>query len=181
MNWNRGRLISCACWFGLIHWTTGDFWFLIPARIYSSFHAAQRQFSTPASRNGHRYPPSRPFSCIPNQPWAIHSWPTSSLRPLQGTRQVSLFSLPPIISSPDVVILEFLISLQTLAADKTLSQPERLMASLITGRELKTKWRSKAYVPCWENTLWSLELLQRPVNPKLDEGFSAFWKKKILL
>ncbi|WVO24261.1 uncharacterized protein IAS62_005625 [Cryptococcus decagattii] len=38
----------------------------------------------------------------------------------------------------------FLISLQTLAADKTLSQPERLMASLITGREMKTKWRSKA-------------------------------------
>ncbi|XAO26843.1 hypothetical protein I312_105684 [Cryptococcus bacillisporus CA1280] len=38
----------------------------------------------------------------------------------------------------------FLISLQTLAADKTLSQPERLMASLITGRKMKTKWRSKA-------------------------------------
>ncbi|WVQ92143.1 hypothetical protein IAS59_005951 [Cryptococcus gattii] len=38
----------------------------------------------------------------------------------------------------------FLISLQTLAGDKTLSQPERLMASLITGREMKTKWRSKA-------------------------------------
>ncbi|KIR32027.1 hypothetical protein I352_05656 [Cryptococcus deuterogattii MMRL2647] len=41
----------------------------------------------------------------------------------------------------------FLISLQTLAADKTLSQPERLMASLITGREMKTKWRSKAITP----------------------------------
>ncbi|KAL0242199.1 hypothetical protein I308_105828 [Cryptococcus tetragattii IND107] len=40
----------------------------------------------------------------------------------------------------------FLISLQTLAADKTLSQPERLMASLITGREMKTKWRSKAFL-----------------------------------
>ncbi|OWZ26235.1 hypothetical protein C361_07067 [Cryptococcus neoformans Tu259-1] len=42
---------------------------------------------------------------------------------------------------------EFLISLQTLAADKTLSHPERLMASLITGREMKTKWRSKAITP----------------------------------
>ncbi|WVQ83491.1 hypothetical protein IAT38_005632 [Cryptococcus sp. DSM 104549] len=42
---------------------------------------------------------------------------------------------------------EFFLALQELAADKSLNQQERLMASLVTGRELKTKWRSKALVP----------------------------------
>ncbi|WVW79847.1 hypothetical protein I302_101817 [Kwoniella bestiolae CBS 10118] len=42
---------------------------------------------------------------------------------------------------------EFFVALQALAADKSLSQQERLMASVITARELKTKWRSKALVP----------------------------------
>nr|XP_018264314.1 uncharacterized protein I303_02479 [Kwoniella dejecticola CBS 10117]OBR86472.1 hypothetical protein I303_02479 [Kwoniella dejecticola CBS 10117] len=42
---------------------------------------------------------------------------------------------------------EFFIALQALAADRSLSQQERLMASVITARELKTKWRSKALVP----------------------------------
>nr|XP_031857373.1 uncharacterized protein CI109_007237 [Kwoniella shandongensis]KAA5524445.1 hypothetical protein CI109_007237 [Kwoniella shandongensis] len=42
---------------------------------------------------------------------------------------------------------EFFIALQALAGDHSLSQPERLMASVITARELKTKWRSKALVP----------------------------------
>ncbi|WOO78855.1 Importin-11 [Vanrija pseudolonga] len=42
---------------------------------------------------------------------------------------------------------EFFIALQAYAADKSLSQGERLLASVITGRELKTKWRSKALVP----------------------------------
>ncbi|KAK4688100.1 importin-11, partial [Tremellales sp. Uapishka_1] len=41
----------------------------------------------------------------------------------------------------------FFIALQALAADHNLSSQERLMASLITGRELKIKWRSKALVP----------------------------------
>lgn len=74
---------------------------------------------------------------------------TNKLSQTSSRNQVSVtipFLL--IISSPDVAISGFLISLQTLAGDKTLSQPERLMASLITGREMKTKWRSKAYVPC---------------------------------
>ncbi|WVQ62887.1 uncharacterized protein L199_001036 [Kwoniella botswanensis] len=39
---------------------------------------------------------------------------------------------------------EFFVALQALAADKSLQQQERLMASVITARELKTKWRSKA-------------------------------------
>ncbi|KAK6907036.1 hypothetical protein I203_101025 [Kwoniella mangroviensis CBS 8507] len=42
---------------------------------------------------------------------------------------------------------EFFVALQALAADKSLQQQERLMASVITARELKTKWRSKALVP----------------------------------
>ncbi|OCF32339.1 hypothetical protein I316_06007 [Kwoniella heveanensis BCC8398] len=42
---------------------------------------------------------------------------------------------------------EFFIALQALAADRSLPQQERLMASVITARELKTKWRSKALVP----------------------------------
>ncbi|GFZ42911.1 hypothetical protein JCM24511_00629 [Saitozyma sp. JCM 24511] len=42
---------------------------------------------------------------------------------------------------------EFFLALQAYALDKSLSQPERLMASVITGRELKTKWRSKLLVP----------------------------------
>ncbi|WWC98998.1 hypothetical protein V866_005892 [Kwoniella sp. B9012] len=42
---------------------------------------------------------------------------------------------------------EFFVALQALASDKSLQQQERLMASVITARELKTKWRSKALVP----------------------------------
>ncbi|WVF67041.1 hypothetical protein IAT40_001784 [Kwoniella sp. CBS 6097] len=42
---------------------------------------------------------------------------------------------------------EFFIALQALAADRSLPQQERLMASVITARELKSKWRSKALVP----------------------------------
>lgn len=42
---------------------------------------------------------------------------------------------------------EFLVHLQAFAADRSLSQPERLLASVITARELKTKWRSKSMVP----------------------------------
>ena len=38
---------------------------------------------------------------------------------------------------------EFFVALQEFALDKSLSQPERLLASVITARELKTKWRSK--------------------------------------
>ncbi|WRT65380.1 uncharacterized protein IL334_002323 [Kwoniella shivajii] len=41
---------------------------------------------------------------------------------------------------------EFFIALQALAADQSLLQQERLMASVITARELKTKWRSKAFL-----------------------------------
>ncbi|WWC68913.1 uncharacterized protein I206_102849 [Kwoniella pini CBS 10737] len=41
---------------------------------------------------------------------------------------------------------EFFIALHALAGDKSLSQQERLMASVITARELKTKWRSKAFL-----------------------------------
>jgi len=40
----------------------------------------------------------------------------------------------------------FFVALQELALDKSLSQNERLFASLITGREMKTKWRGKVYV-----------------------------------
>lgn len=43
----------------------------------------------------------------------------------------------------DELMKGFFIALQVFAADKSLSQPERLLASVITGRELKTKWRSK--------------------------------------
>ncbi|WVN87256.1 uncharacterized protein L203_102433 [Cryptococcus depauperatus CBS 7841] len=39
---------------------------------------------------------------------------------------------------------EFLVELQALSADRSLSHQERLMASLITGREMRSKWRSKA-------------------------------------
>ncbi|ORY25236.1 armadillo-type protein [Naematelia encephala] len=42
---------------------------------------------------------------------------------------------------------EFLLALQGLSLDRSLSQPERLLCSVITGRELKTKWRSKQIVP----------------------------------
>ncbi|KAL7423456.1 hypothetical protein Q5752_001036 [Cryptotrichosporon argae] len=42
---------------------------------------------------------------------------------------------------------EFFVALQAFAADRALPQPERLMASVISGRELKTKWRSNALVP----------------------------------
>jgi hypothetical protein len=38
---------------------------------------------------------------------------------------------------------EFFVVLQSFAADHSLSQQERHLASVITGRELKTKWRSK--------------------------------------
>ncbi|ORX36457.1 armadillo-type protein [Kockovaella imperatae] len=41
----------------------------------------------------------------------------------------------------------FFLTLQLLAADKSLPQPERHMASVISGRELETKWRSKMLVP----------------------------------
>lgn len=37
----------------------------------------------------------------------------------------------------------FFYALQEYAADHTLSQNERLFASVISGREMKTKWRSK--------------------------------------
>ena len=40
----------------------------------------------------------------------------------------------------------FFVALQELALDRNLSQNERLFASLITGREMKTKWRGKVYV-----------------------------------
>ncbi len=40
-------------------------------------------------------------------------------------------------------VSEFFITLQGCALDNSLSQPERLLASVITGRELKMKWRSK--------------------------------------
>ncbi|WVR04117.1 hypothetical protein IAU60_001116 [Kwoniella sp. DSM 27419] len=42
---------------------------------------------------------------------------------------------------------ECLIALQALSADRSLPQHERHMASVVTARELKTKWRSKALVP----------------------------------
>ncbi|WVQ77454.1 hypothetical protein IAR50_007140 [Cryptococcus sp. DSM 104548] len=42
---------------------------------------------------------------------------------------------------------EFLVTLQLLSTDRSLSHNERLMASLVTGRELKTKWRNKTIVP----------------------------------
>lgn len=42
---------------------------------------------------------------------------------------------------------EFFIVLQALAADRNLSRPERQLASVITGRELPKKWRSKLLVP----------------------------------
>nr|ODN85642.1 hypothetical protein L203_04892 [Cryptococcus depauperatus CBS 7841] len=42
---------------------------------------------------------------------------------------------------------EFLVELQALSADRSLSHQERLMASLITGREMRSKWRSKAIIP----------------------------------
>jgi len=40
----------------------------------------------------------------------------------------------------------FFVALQELALDGNLSQNERLFASLITGREMKTKWRGKVCV-----------------------------------
>ncbi|ODO04862.1 hypothetical protein I350_05472 [Cryptococcus amylolentus CBS 6273] len=42
---------------------------------------------------------------------------------------------------------EFLVTLQLLSTDRGLSHNERLMASLVTSRELKTKWRNKTVVP----------------------------------
>ena len=45
-----------------------------------------------------------------------------------------------------IVGVGFFIALQSYAVDKSLSQHERLFASVITGREMKTKWRSKASV-----------------------------------
>lgn len=42
---------------------------------------------------------------------------------------------------------EFFIALQAIASDRSIPQQERLLASVITGRELKTKWRSKLLVP----------------------------------
>lgn len=44
------------------------------------------------------------------------------------------------------LISGFFVALQELALDRNLSQNERLFASLITGREMKTKWRGKVYV-----------------------------------
>lgn len=38
---------------------------------------------------------------------------------------------------------EFFIVLQEFATDRSLSKQERQLASVITGRELKNKWRSK--------------------------------------
>lgn len=130
---------------------TGDFWFLIPAAgIYDPLHATSSR-STHFQRHQPPWPPTSVFSSIQlyTQPAMSNTLVTNKLSQTSSRNQVSVpipFLL--IISSPDVAISGFLISLQTLAADKTLSQPERLMASLITGREMKTKWRSKAYVPC---------------------------------
>lgn len=130
---------------------TGDFWFLIPAAgIYDPLHATSSH-STHFQRYQPPWPPTSVFSSIQlyTQPAMSNTLVTNKLSQTSSRNQVSVpipFLL--IISSPDVAISGFLISLQTLAADKTLSQPERLMASLITGRETKTKWRSKAYVPC---------------------------------
>lgn len=130
---------------------TGDFWFLIPAAgIYDPLHATSSH-STHFQRHQPPWPPTSVFSSIQlyTQPAMSNTLVTNKLSQTSSRNQVSVpipFLL--IISSPDVAISGFLISLQTLAADKTLSQPERLMASLITGREMKTKWRSKAYVPC---------------------------------
>jgi len=42
---------------------------------------------------------------------------------------------------------EFFVALQSFAVDRSLSQPERLLASVITGRELSKKWRNKTLVP----------------------------------
>jgi hypothetical protein len=42
---------------------------------------------------------------------------------------------------------EFFIALQAFAADRSLTKPERLLASVITGRELSKKWRNKTLVP----------------------------------
>lgn len=39
--------------------------------------------------------------------------------------------------------IDFFVALQGFASDRSLSQPERLLASVITGREMKTKWRGK--------------------------------------
>lgn len=130
---------------------TGDFWFLIPAAgIYDPLHATSSH-SIHFQRYQPPWPPTSVFSSIQlyTQPAMSNTLVTNKLSQTSSRNQVSVpipFLL--IISSPDVAISGFLISLQTLAADKTLSQPERLMASLITGREMKTKWRSKAYVPC---------------------------------
>lgn len=130
---------------------TGDFWFLIPAaRIYNPLHITSSS-NTYFQRPQPPWPPTSVFSSIQLyiQPAMSNTLMTNKLSQTSSRNQVRVtipFLL--IISSPDVAISGFLISLQTLAADKTLSQPERLMASLITGREMKTKWRSKAYVPC---------------------------------
>lgn len=43
-------------------------------------------------------------------------------------------------------VLEFFLALQELAADKSVSHGERLLASIISGRELKNKWRNKTCV-----------------------------------
>ena len=40
----------------------------------------------------------------------------------------------------------FLIGLQHLVANRSLPSPERLLASVISARELRTKWRNKMYV-----------------------------------
>lgn len=53
---------------------------------------------------------------------------------------------PPGIGHPDANHSGFFIALQGYALDKSLSQHERLFASVITGREMKTKWRSKLSV-----------------------------------
>lgn len=130
---------------------TGDFWFLVPAAgIYDPLHATSSR-NTHFQRRQPPWPPTSVFSSIQlyTQPAMSNTLVTNKFSQTSSRNQVSVpipFLL--IISSPDVAISGFLISLQTLAADKTLSQPERLMASLITGREMKTKWRSKAYVPC---------------------------------
>jgi hypothetical protein len=39
----------------------------------------------------------------------------------------------------------FFVALQELALDTGLDHNERLFASVITGREMKTKWRGKVY------------------------------------
>lgn len=50
------------------------------------------------------------------------------------------------VISERALTLGFFVALQELALDTGLDHNERLFASVITGREMKTKWRGKVYV-----------------------------------